>query len=139
MSSFGLNTRNTLDSGSKENTVRNETVLIVDDNPMMRESLRGFLEAEGYIVSCCENGPMALDLTKEKRFKIVLTDYRMPEMNGDVVARLLRYQDPDAYIIGFSIASKEKAFLDAGANVFVSKEDILQDIIPLIRNRDQGD
>jgi len=137
MSSFGLNAKNTLDRGSKENTVRNETVLIVDDNPMMRESLRGFLESEGFIVSCCENGPEALDLTKEKRFKIVLTDFQMPEMNGDEVARQLRHQDSEAYIIGFSIASKGEAFLDAGANVFLSKEGLFHNIIPLIRNRAQ--
>lgn len=115
--------------------MNNQTVLVVDDNHMMRESLRVILESEGYIVSCCESGPEALDLSKENRFKIVLTDYQMPEMKGDEVARLLRQQDPNAYIIGFSLASKGQAFLDAGANVFLSKEEIFHDIIPLIRNR----
>ena len=110
------------------------SVLVVDDNKIMRDLLRGILESEGYSVISCEDGPSALKLAGEKHFEIVLTDFQMPGMNGDEVVKLLRQQYPDTFIVGFSIGNKKQAFLDAGANQFISKEQLLPDLIPMIEN-----
>jgi len=115
--------------------VGNASVLVVDDNKIMRDMLRGILEAEGYAVSDCEDGPSALKLAGEKHFEIVLSDFQMPDMNGDEVVKLLRQQQPDTFIVGFSIADKKRVFLEAGANHFISKEQLLSDLIPMIENR----
>ena len=56
----------------------NASVLVVDDNKIMRDMLRGILEPEGYSVNSCEEGPSALKLASEKQFEIVLTDFQMP-------------------------------------------------------------
>jgi len=115
--------------------VENASVLVVDDNKIMRNMLRGILESEGYSVVSCENGPAALKLASEKHFEIVLTDFQMPEMNGDEVVKLLRQQYPNTFIIGFSLANKKQTFLAAGANQFINKEQLLQDLIPTIECR----
>lgn len=111
------------------------SVLIVDDNKIMRDILRGILESEGYAVISCEDGPTALKLAGEKHFEIVLTDFQMPDMNGDEVVKLLRQQHPNTFIIGFSLANKKQTFLAAGANQFISKEQLLPDLIPTIECR----
>ena len=115
--------------------MRNETVLVVDDNKIMRDMLRGILETEGFSVSSCEDGPSAIKLAGEKQFEIVLTDFQMPDMNGDEVVKLVRQQHPNTFIVGFSIANKKQVFLEAGANHFISKEQLLPDLIPTIESR----
>jgi len=97
--------------------------------------LLGILEPEGYFVNSCEDGPSALKLASEKQFEIVLTDFQMPGMNGDEVVKLLRQRHPDTFIVGFSIANKQQAFLTAGANHFISKEQLVPDLIQVIESR----
>lgn len=114
---------------------KKEVVLIVDDNKIMRDTLHGFLENEGYRVLTCEDGPSALRLSKENRLEIVLTDFQMPEMNGDEMIKQLRKDQPEMFIIGFSIGNKEQSFLDAGANRFLKKEHLLTGLVPLLEGR----
>ncbi|HUJ18841.1 MAG TPA: response regulator [Nitrospirota bacterium] len=113
-------------------------VLVIDDDKSTRDSLRIFLEFEGYIVSTCESGAAALDLIRKKHFEILLIDYRMPEMNGDELTRWLRPLCPEAFILGISIESNEQAFLRAGADAFLGKRELVQKLIPLLKDRTQG-
>ncbi len=110
-------------------------VLIIDDNKTTRDMLRALLEFEGHNVSCCESGRSGLDLMKSKRFEIIITDYLMPEMNGDEVARLARRFSPDSFIIGCSVDARARQFVDAGANAFLSKEHVIHQLAPLIGQR----
>ncbi len=112
-----------------------KNVLVIDDNRTTIDILRTILESEGFRVSYCENGKTALNRVKAGRFKIIVTDYRMPEMNGDEVTRLLRPLCPDAFIIGFSLELKDHAFFKAGADAFVFKHELVHELIPLIKNR----
>ncbi len=108
-------------------------ILIIEDNHITRDSLRMFLEFEEFNVRSCEDGPSAIALAQIECFDVVLVDYRIPGMNGDKVTELLRRFCPETLIIGFSVELKERAFLDAGADFFISKHSILRDLVPLIR------
>ncbi len=110
-------------------------VLIIDDDRTTRDSLRMLLEFEGYHVSSCESGASAFDLIKENQFEVFIIDYRMPEMNGDEVARLLRPLCPHAFLIGFSLESKGREFVAADANAFISKAVLVHELVPLIKKR----
>jgi len=94
--------------------------------------LRLLLESSGYVTDCCENGSRALDKMNEKGFGILLTDYRMPGMNGDELTAMIRSQYPEVFIIGFSIEVKGQAFLDAGANIFIGKEQLAHRLLPIL-------
>lgn len=115
--------------------MRKTSVLIVDDNKIMRDILQGILVEKGYTASSCEDGPSALKLASAKYFEIVLTDFQMPEMNGDEVVRLLRQQNSEIYIIGFSLADKQQVFLEAGANQYISKEQLFDGLIQALESR----
>jgi CheY-like chemotaxis protein len=72
---------------------------------------------------------------RSKRFEIIITDYLMPEMNGGEVTRLARRFSPDSFIIGCSIDAKARQFVDAGADAFLSKDQIMHQLTPLIEQR----
>ena len=110
-----------------------KTILIVDDDKLISGALKRFLEGSGHIVSCCYNGMDAIEVSKERNYDVILTDYYMPGINGDEVCRLLRQHNPDVYIIGCSSdAERKQDFLNAGANVFLNKEELVQDLVHLI-------
>lgn len=115
----------------------NEAVLVIDDDKSTRVSLKMFLEFEGFVVYSCDRGATALDLMSKLRFDILLIGYRMPEMSGDELTRQLRTLYPDAFILGFSVESKDQAFLGAGADAFVRKDRLVHELVSLIKNRIQ--
>ena len=69
------------------------TILIVDDEYLIADILGFALEDEGYLVEKASNGSKALEVLKEKRFQLVITDYMMPLLNGEELVRAMR-EDP---------------------------------------------
>ncbi len=57
-------------------------ILLVDDDPSVRESLRELLTGEGYTVVPAENGDQALELVNQSPIDLVLLDLNMPSKNG---------------------------------------------------------
>jgi OmpR-family two-component system manganese-sensing response regulator len=115
--------------------MKKEEVLVIDDNEMTRDTIKLLLEDEGFAVQGCTDGTSAIGLSERKNFAVYLIDYRMPGMTGDVVAAMIRKFAPEAYIIGFSLESKEKVFLDAGADIFIIKDHFDKKLIPLIKTK----
>lgn len=113
--------------------VTNEDILIVDDNGLTRDSLALLLDGQGFSVDDCPDGISALNLSKKKGFHVYVIDYNMPELKGDEVTSQLRKLRPDAFIIGYSIESKQQAFLSAGADKFITKDNLIIELIPSIK------
>ncbi len=63
-------------------------ILLVDDEPLVRRSLSEFLTLSGYTVSSVSNGREAMALLKNHTVDIVITDMKMPEVDG---LQLLRH------------------------------------------------
>jgi len=59
-------------------------ILVIDDEPFIRESLVGFLEDCDYVVSSAESAEQALNLLRETPYDVAIVDLRLPGMNGDV-------------------------------------------------------
>ncbi len=110
-----------------------KTVLVVDDDKLVSGAIKRLLEDAGHVVSCCYNGMDAIEVSAKQNYDVILTDYYMPGMNGDEVCRLLRHQNPDVYIIGCSSdAERNRDFLNAGANEFILKEELVQNLVHVI-------
>jgi len=95
------------------------SILVVDDEPAVRELLVEILESEGYEVTVAENGEQALSYFDSRNFKAVFTDVGMPGMSGWELARAIRERDeriPLAVITGWgeaiSSAEQETARID---------------------------
>ena len=66
-------------------------ILLVDDDPTVRDSLKDVLQSEGYWVIPAENGQQALDLANKSSVDLVLLDLNMPVKNGwDTFEQLTR-------------------------------------------------
>ena len=77
-------------------------VLVVDDEPGVREALKQLLEYEGYAVSLAPSGAEGLDAYAELRPQLVLLDVKMAGMDGLSVLSVLRERDPQALVVMIS-------------------------------------
>ena len=99
-------------------------VLVVDDERSMRELLSIVLRRDGYDVLLASDGKVAVETLKRERVDVLITDIRMPEMNGVDVLREAKRIDPDIIsIIMTAFASTDTAVdaLRLGAADYVHK------------------
>ena len=93
-------------------------ILIVDDEPDIREFLSYYLKNSGYEIELAENGYEALDKVRSFAPDLVLLDVMMPEMNGYETCRKLREDDKYGNtIIAFLSARKEDESLIKGLRI----------------------
>jgi two-component system cell cycle sensor histidine kinase/response regulator CckA len=88
-----------------------ESILVVDDEAMVREITSSILETHGYRVLTANDGKEAIKVYKQNRekIKVVLMDMMMPVMDGQACIRALRKVNPEIKIIAVSgLAEKEK-------------------------------
>jgi CheY-like chemotaxis protein len=75
------------------------TILLVDDNPDITSVLAEILQVKGYAVHAANSGAEGLLLMREHPVDLLLTDIRMPGMNGLELSRAARKIYPDLFII----------------------------------------
>lgn len=100
------------------------SVLVIDDKKSMREMLTQTLGAEGFDVDSVSSGVKGVDIAREKRFDVVVTDLKMPDMDGIQVLSKLKDNDPDtAVIMMTAYATIENAVeaMKLGAFDFITK------------------
>lgn len=99
------------------------TVLVVDDDPKIRDLLRLYLEREGHRTAFAEDGPQALERARQRRPDIVLLDVMLPGLDGFEVCRQLR-DESDAPILLLTARSGDSdkvVGLDLGADDYIVK------------------
>jgi len=74
-------------------------LLVIDDEASTRDLLKLSLEMEGYTVFVAEDGPKGLEIFARENPSVVLTDIKMPGMDGIEVLRRIKEQSPDAEVI----------------------------------------
>jgi CheY-like chemotaxis protein len=74
-------------------------ILVVDDEPSVRQSVRMLLEQDGYIVDEAKSGVEALAMLEADKFDMIFTDYIMPQMRGDKLAAAIKHFAPDQPVV----------------------------------------
>jgi CheY-like chemotaxis protein len=74
-------------------------ILIVEDEPVTRKNISRFLRELGYYVDEAKDGAEALDLLNTSRFDLLLSDVRMPRVDGMIVSSYLRCTSPNTPVI----------------------------------------
>ena len=113
------------------------SILIVDDEESVRDSLFNWFIDDGYYVECAENAKKALSILEEKEFDIVLADIKMPGMDGmELHKRVKTMSSEPIFIIMTAFASVDTAVqaLKNGAFDYVTKPFDPDDLSHLIRN-----
>lgn len=119
-----------MDSNSQTS---NETanVLVVDDEGANRYSVSKTLQRVGYIVSEAASGEEALEVMQKQVFDVVLTDIKMPGLDGVELLRRVKDEAPDAIVIlmtGYASLGTAVEALRLGAHDYLIKPSSSQDI-----------
>jgi YesN/AraC family two-component response regulator len=102
-------------------------ILVVDDEPMVREGLKLALEMEGYAAITASDGNEALKLVERNKPNLIITDIIMPDRDGIEVICSVRKKNPDIKIIAISgggrISASDhlRAASQLGANAILAK------------------
>ena len=99
-------------------------VLIVEDHDRLREQLGQFYEQEGFRVSTAPSGEEGLKKLAEEKFSIVVSDVKMPGMDGFQLARHVREKYPDTDVILITAFGNIKQAVEAmklGASDYITK------------------
>jgi two-component system response regulator HydG len=111
----------------------NETahILVVDDEGANRYSVSKTLQRVGYVVSEAASGEEALETLKAQMFDVVLTDIRMPGLDGVELLRRIKDEAPDAIVIlmtGYASLGTAVEALRLGAHDYLIKPSSSHDI-----------
>ena len=112
-------------------------VLIVDDEKSMRDLLSITLEKEGYDVETAAGGELAIEMLHREMVDAVITDLRMPKVDGLQVLRAAKESSPDiAVIVITAVASTETAVeaMKLGAYDYITKPFKLDEVNLIVRN-----
>ncbi len=79
--------------------MRSYSILVVDDEDSQRETLAGFLKKRGYSIYTAASGAEALGRVRDHTIDLILTDLRMPEMDGEQVLTETKTLNPDIQVV----------------------------------------
>jgi CheY-like chemotaxis protein len=101
-------------------------VLILDDEPCISELLGAMLGMLGYLPTKCFAPTEALELLEREEFEVILTDFRMPQMNGDeffkkVVAKFPELAPRIVFLTGDALTDDTQFFLKKNSSRHLSK------------------
>jgi DNA-binding NtrC family response regulator len=118
------------------------SVLIIDDEAAIRESLQTLLEFEGYSVDTASDGMEGLQRIAERPFDLVLLDFALPERNGIEILQEIRERDaelPVIMITAYGTVENAVNAMQAGATNFIQKpwdnEKLLADVRTAVGRR----
>jgi len=77
-------------------------VLVAEDDVLLAETVDDFLRQEGFCVLISSDGKIALQVANERHFDALLTDLRMPNLDGATLIRRLRAERPELPVIVMS-------------------------------------
>jgi len=116
---------------------RKISILIVDDEESVRDSLNDWFTDDGYYVKCAENAKRALSILESEDFDIVLADLKMPGMDGLEMLKRIKTLRKEAIVIvmtAFATVDTAVKALKDGAYDYVTKPFDPDDLSHLIRN-----
>ena len=133
-----------LEMTSAGQSKKRKTVLIVEDEDVLLELLRGMLEANGFDVVVAMDGVEAVRLYRERGsgIDVVLTDMGLPALGGWEVLEEVLKMNPSAKVIcasGFLDSSIREEMIAAGAAEFIQKPYSYEGLVTLIRKLSNPD
>jgi two-component system response regulator RegX3 len=111
------------------------TILVVEDEPTLRETLAEALESEGFAVRTAADGPAAVASFRERQPDLVLLDLMLPGMSGIEVTRILRVESavPIVMLTARDSEVDKVVGLELGADDYVTKPFSLRELSARIR------
>jgi DNA-binding NtrC family response regulator len=121
----------------EEFRMKTKDILLVDDDISYLHLLSMLLKSEGFTVSASSGGINALETLRHDRFKMMITDFNMPEINGVELAAKVKEQRSDMRIVlvtAGNLSEIEEAAADAGISALFNKPIEIQRFLAFIRS-----
>ena len=111
------------------------TILVVDDEKTLRETLADGLESEGYSVVQAADGREAVDVFRRRRPDLILLDLMLPEISGTEVCRIIRAESgvPILMLTAKSAEVDKVVGLELGADDYVTKPFSFRELLARVR------
>jgi len=118
-------------------------ILLIDDDQLVLKTIANFLRAHGYNVEPVDNAEDALNKIKQSNFSLVITDIRMPGLNGIETIKKIRefnhaqnrVSPREIIMTGYADSQIEKEAIDLGIKDFIYKPFVTTEFIKTIENR----
>ncbi len=113
-----------------------ETILVVDDEPSLRETLAYNLKKQGYTVETADNGRRALESARRTPPDLILLDVMLPELDGIEVCRTLRHENFQGSIIMLTARDDEidrVVGLEIGSDDYVTKPFSMRELMARVK------
>lgn len=114
-----------------------EKILVVDDEQSLREVLSIMLKRTGYAVTSVADGEEAIELLNKDIFDLVITDLRMPKIDGMEVLKAAKSASPETVVLiitGFASADSGVEAMKQGAYDYLTKPFQVDEVQMIIRN-----
>lgn len=112
-------------------------ILVVDDDSGMREFLEIMLTGEGYRVTCADEGKQALDLCRKHAFDLVITDLKMPKVDGIDFLKGIKEISPETMVIlitAYASGETALAAMQEGAYDYIEKNFDIGDFKAIVQD-----
>ncbi len=130
-------TKPVLSAASPSPRGNGKTILIIEDEPGVREIVRRLLEVRGYRTLIAVNGSEGLGIYRQHSDKVclVLTDMRMPGVQGTELIRELRLINPDVRIVAMSgvLGENDQIVEEPGRLIFLPKPMTLEELMGAVQ------
>ncbi|MES2484884.1 MAG: response regulator transcription factor [Bacteroidota bacterium] len=118
-------------------------VILAEDHQSLIDGIKVFLEYEDdiNIIGEANDGERLLELVRLKKPHVVLTDIRMPKMDGITATRYIKKEHPDCKVIAFTMFEQDDAIAQmqqAGASGYIMKNSSLKIVVDAIRVVSKG-
>lgn len=110
-------------------------VLVIDDEAIVRVSCERVLKPVGFEVMVTSRGDEAIELLEKEPYDVVLTDLKMPDMDGLEVLKIIKERWPDIQVIiitGYGTINTAVQAIKMGAYEYIEKPFTPQDILEVV-------
>jgi len=122
--------------------VEQRAILIVDDDEIIRETLRDLLESKGYTVETVETGKEAIEKSQSRSFNLALLDIKLPDMEGTELLRKMHSLTPRTMKIMITAHGTLRNAMDSlnfGADAYllkpIKREELLKTVEDKLREQ----
>lgn len=117
-----------------------KTILLIEDQPDMRENIATILEMEDYAVLTASNGQAGLELARDEKPDLILCDVMMPAMDGHEVLHALRADrsirgTPFVFLTAKGEKGDQRAGMNLGADDYLTKPVTAEDLLATVTAR----
>ncbi len=118
--------------------LQNQRFCVIEDDEIMRESLRDRFELEGFECDCFATAKEAMEQIGRKHYKVIISDIRLPDMNGEELFKQLIAREPFLppwlFITAYGTVDRAVSLLKLGATDYITKPFDLDELIEKLQS-----